>query len=141
VHDRDPLLFHDGFVLSFRNGETVQGCGDMGHCPNQFCSNRTATVPAVDILASGADNETGGSGGRPDDARADYSTLVWIYVWPNTEYSTTHSGLNNGEGYGSADSGAQTLTERLAELKELLSNGLISEEEHALGRRAALSRF
>lgn len=24
VHDRDPLLFHDGFVLSFRNGEVVR---------------------------------------------------------------------------------------------------------------------
>ena len=37
THDRDPILFNDGFVLSFRNGEIVEGCGDMGHCPNQFC--------------------------------------------------------------------------------------------------------
>eukprot|EP00937_MAST-01D_sp_MAST-1D-sp2_P006755 g6755.t1 len=38
VHDRDPLLFSDGLKLVFRNGETTTGCGDEGHCPDQWCS-------------------------------------------------------------------------------------------------------
>eukprot|EP00662_Eupelagonemidae_sp_cell21_P016368 gene16368-24608_t len=34
THDRDPLLFDDGFRLVFRNGEVTTGCGDPEHCPN-----------------------------------------------------------------------------------------------------------
>ena len=37
VHDRDPILFDDGLQLVFRNMESTTGCGDMAHCPNQYC--------------------------------------------------------------------------------------------------------
>lgn len=125
THDRDPLLFHDGFVLSFRNGEIVEGCGDMGHCPNQFCRNRTQATTNT-VRGDGGD----GSEGAPNDAA--YSTLVWIYVWPNTEYG----------GHSAAETTfkqeVSRLASRLAALGTLFASGLISEEEHSLARRAAL---
>ena len=135
THDRDPLLFRDGFVLSFRNGEVVGGCGDMHHCPNQFCRNRTR--------AAGTGTSRGGGGGgggpgslgeeaAPNDAA--YSTLVWIYVWPNTEYG----GHPAEEAASLAKQEASRLASRLAALGTLLARGLISEEEHSLARRAAL---
>lgn len=30
-------MYHDGFALQFRAGETTQGCGSELLCPNQFC--------------------------------------------------------------------------------------------------------
>ena len=54
THDRDPVLWHDGIKLVFRNCETTAGCGDLEHCPNQFCPpNTTATTTA----AATAENE------------------------------------------------------------------------------------
>lgn len=126
----------------------VEGCGDMGHCPNQFCANRTAHTAHARHTSTGvgaADDEGGsgqgsrggaGAGGGPDDIRADYSTLVWIYVWPNTDYSTT--GQRSVSQHASTAPHERTLTSRLAELTELRSDGLISEQEYTLGRRAAL---
>ena len=122
THDRDPLLFHDGFVLSFRNGEIVEGCGDMGHCPNQFCRNRTQATFTVP--------DGGSDGVAPNDAA--YSILVWIYIWPNTEYG----GVSAAETASKRE--ASQMASRLAALGTLFSNGLISEEEHLLARRAAL---
>ena len=37
THDRDPVMWNDGMQLVFRCGEATEGCGDTGHCPNQFC--------------------------------------------------------------------------------------------------------
>jgi hypothetical protein len=34
MHDRDPVLFNDGLVLTFRNMENTTGCGEMNLCPN-----------------------------------------------------------------------------------------------------------
>jgi hypothetical protein len=38
MHDlRDQIVFHDGFSLQFRAGETTSGCGSTLLCPNQYC--------------------------------------------------------------------------------------------------------
>eukprot|EP00494_Astrolonche_serrata_P024065 UN24323 len=34
VHDRDPIIFDDGFRMEFRNCEKVGGCGNSTHCPD-----------------------------------------------------------------------------------------------------------
>ena len=52
VHDRDPVLWSDGFKLIFRNCETTTGCGDIMHCPNQFCA---PNATAVDLEAVATD--------------------------------------------------------------------------------------
>jgi len=33
----DQVVFHDGFNMQFRAGETTSGCGTELLCPNQFC--------------------------------------------------------------------------------------------------------
>lgn len=38
MHDwRDPVVWHNGFKLQFRSGESTSGCGSEQLCPNQFC--------------------------------------------------------------------------------------------------------
>ena len=38
MHDlRDPIVFHNGFKLQFRSGESTSGCGSELLCPNQWC--------------------------------------------------------------------------------------------------------
>jgi len=38
MHDlRDPVLWHTGFKLQFRSGESTEGCGSEQLCPNQWC--------------------------------------------------------------------------------------------------------
>lgn len=34
MHDRDPIIFNNGFNLIFRNNEKTQGCGTMELCPS-----------------------------------------------------------------------------------------------------------
>ena len=34
---RAQVVYHDGFSLQFRAGETTRGCGSELLCPNQFC--------------------------------------------------------------------------------------------------------
>jgi len=34
MHDRDPVLFNDGLILTFRNNENTNGCGSMDLCPS-----------------------------------------------------------------------------------------------------------
>jgi hypothetical protein len=34
MHERDPVLFNDGLILTFRNMENTTGCGEMDLCPN-----------------------------------------------------------------------------------------------------------
>jgi len=38
MHDRDPVFFNDGLVLTFRNNENTYGCGSMDLCPSQYCA-------------------------------------------------------------------------------------------------------
>jgi len=122
THDRDPLLFNDGLVLTFRNGEVTTGCGDMGHCPNQFCSNGTAQA-----FSRPPEPQAGAKARAPSDA--DYETLVWIYQWPKGSQE-----LEAAQALG----GQQPLTARLAELKALLVKGLVTRAEHDAARKAAL---
>ena len=167
THDRDPILFNDGFVLSFRNGEIVEGCGDMGHCPNQFCrrnhsdgaprnGNANGAGPGEDTPRGAAAAGTAGAaasdgaplerdagkGGPDPDVTpnvAEYSTLVWMYVWPNTEYDgqAQMHGVHGSSSGGAVDRRA-ALSERLSDLKALFESGVITEKEHALARRSAL---
>ena len=44
------VVFHDGFKLQFRSGETTSGCGSEQLCPNQFCP----TNPAAGRVPPGA---------------------------------------------------------------------------------------
>jgi len=74
THDRDPLLFEDGFKLMFRNNEVTTGCGDTEHCPNQYCRPGEQPKHFDDIF-----NEQTPS--RVADG-ALYRTLVWVYEWP-----------------------------------------------------------
>jgi hypothetical protein len=74
IHDRDPLLWDNGFALVFRNMEDTTGCGDLEHCPNQFCKNGTRVddgIPPPPFAAT--------SGGATD---AFYNTVVMTYEWP-----------------------------------------------------------
>jgi hypothetical protein len=43
THDRDPILFNDGLSLVFRNMEDTTGCGNVSHCPNQYCAPGAAS--------------------------------------------------------------------------------------------------
>lgn len=73
THIRDPVIWRDSMQLIWRCGEATTGCGDMMHCPNQFCPTGEAkeqkplhvTAPAAPL-------------GTP----AHYSTLVMFYTWP-----------------------------------------------------------
>ena len=38
VHDRDPIMWHDGIKLVFRNCETTAGCGDLKALPQPVLS-------------------------------------------------------------------------------------------------------
>ena len=64
------MLWHDQFSLVFRNCEVTSGCGDMQHCPNQYCAPGAGPkdVPPVRATRSNTD--------------AAYRTLVWTYEWP-----------------------------------------------------------
>ena len=90
THDRDPVFFNDGLALVFRNSETTVGCGDMDHCPNQFCVNNTqSTNPLVrshtgngDKYGRGARYGGEASEGAKKSTNAMYKTLIWTYEWP-----------------------------------------------------------
>ena len=57
THDRDNVVWRDGMALVFRRCEDTSGCGDMMHCPNQFCSpaekqaQQTAQTASVGVSA------------------------------------------------------------------------------------------
>ena len=83
THDRDSVVWQNRMKLVFRNCETTSGCGDLEHCPNQFCNGTTRAAwkksqqqqqqqPRRRRLAAAAN----------DDAAVVYSTLVWYYEWP-----------------------------------------------------------
>lgn len=43
---RNQVVFHDGFNMQFRAGETTKGCGSELLCPNQFCPKGQPPQPA-----------------------------------------------------------------------------------------------
>ena len=102
IHDRDPILWHDGIKLVFRNCETTSGCGDLEHCPNQFClpnttaraqtpwANATATTTATAAATAlegpmaqlkRALSDDANTSSAPTNELALYSTLIWSYQW------------------------------------------------------------
>jgi hypothetical protein len=122
----------------------------MGHCPNQFCKRNGSSlkmqVGESDLQQAAAEavvSDVTTGGGAPNVAPnvAEYSTLVWIYVWPNTEYDEhakmQGSSSSSSIGRDAVDSRA-ALSERLSDLKYLFESGEITEEEHVLARRSAL---
>ena len=107
VHDRDPVVFGDGFELVFRNGEVAHGCGDMTTCPSKFCSQPSHLSPHEDLLnqqlhnqsegakrrvnqsggPKGITDQSGGPKGSTDQSGGPkgstaYDTIVWVYEWP-----------------------------------------------------------
>jgi len=89
THDRDPLLFQDGFKLIWRNGEnrsSVTGCGDMHHCPNQFCASPPKAAKSA--VKEPPHYSSPGSA-------ASYHTLVWVYEWPSSNFTEggTHAAV------------------------------------------------
>ena len=81
THDRDPLLFSSGLKLVWRNGEATTGCGDMQHCPAEFCNasaRAAATAPEGAAEAAGRAEEEGYVPAR-------FQTTVWLYEWPSAD--------------------------------------------------------
>jgi hypothetical protein len=61
--------------------ETTTGCGDLEHCPNQYCApNATAREGPNTWSAAREREQSGLRGGGNTDAM--YKTLVWTYEWP-----------------------------------------------------------
>eukprot|EP00658_Telonema_sp_P-2_P048115 TRINITY_DN36617_c0_g1_i1.p1 TRINITY_DN36617_c0_g1~~TRINITY_DN36617_c0_g1_i1.p1 ORF type:complete len:400 (+),score=92.80 TRINITY_DN36617_c0_g1_i1:36-1235(+) len=79
VHDRDPVIWRDGFRMEFRNCETTAGCGNTTFCPNQWCGAQpgTASQPNSDVPFK---DLTGTNG-----EEAVYSTTIWLYTWPTAQ--------------------------------------------------------
>ena len=80
THIEDPILWRDGMRLRFRNCEETAGCGDMNHCPNQFCSTDQR---AQQLTASPLPSHVSSKQGDVGDV-AEYSTLVFTYEWPKS---------------------------------------------------------
>lgn len=76
IHIEDPIVWSDGMRLRFRNCEETAGCGDMNHCPNQYCN---ATEKASQRQLQGSSPRLSSS---TQDNAAEYSTLVFAYEWP-----------------------------------------------------------
>lgn len=92
THDRDSVVWHDGMQLVFRNCEATAGCGDLQHCPNQYCP---PGATASSAMHAGHYKPMGRAGtAAPRDLTVTYSTLVWLYQWPTrdaTPSATTNS--------------------------------------------------
>jgi len=124
-HDRDPLLWDDGFKLVFRNMEATTGCGDLEHCPNQFCANGTA-APTVPGRRSSRPAFQRGRGGSSD---ATYNTVIWAYEWPQSAVPRSAA---------AAGAGAHVDTDVLAFLVRLGEAGaLTAAAEARLASRVA----
>jgi hypothetical protein len=94
THDRDPLFFSEGLKLVWRNGEDTVGCGDMQHCPAQYCpptslsngdSVRTLEEPEVAIQEDEgrkAPRDVTTSSSEKGWVPAVYTSTVWVYEWP-----------------------------------------------------------
>ena len=67
-HERDPVFWHDGMEVTWRNYEQVGGCGNATHCPSMFCRNDTQNHRRWHM---------------PHETKATYSTLLWTYEWPS----------------------------------------------------------
>jgi len=77
-HDRDLIIFNKGLSLVFRNYEDTTGCGDLLHCPQQWCGENGNNCAEIDRSENYIKS--------PDRTRAvaNYSTLIWVYEWPTS---------------------------------------------------------
>eukprot|EP01045_Picozoa_sp_COSAG04_P021667 COSAG04_NODE_2354_length_4285_cov_1.560440_5_plen_163_part_00 len=94
THDRDPLLFSSGLKLIWRNGEATTGCGDMQHCPAEFCnaSARAAATAPEGAAATAPEGAAEAAGGRAEEGGyvpARFQTTVWLYEWPSADEDET----------------------------------------------------
>lgn len=106
THIEDPILWTDGMRLRFRNCEATAGCGDMNHCPNQFCNateRSKQSKPSKQVPNS-----------RESDLNTDvveYSSLVFTYEWPKV-----------------APNGSEKTQAALRTIQELVSKGFLTED-------------
>ena len=146
------IVFHDGFKMQFRAGETTAGCGTELLCPNQFCPTNQSPrsdprqAAEVDALLAQRRAELTSRRQTPDhqaiattkpppppspppaNVFVMYSTLVFTYEWPTADTPSKEDGQQ----------APGSLKARLAELTGLLADGIITVEEHDGARRAAL---
>ena len=108
THTADPLVWSNGMSLVHRCGETTQGCGDINHCPNQFCN---ATQRAAEQGSAPTAPATKSNGGG-----AEYATLVWTYEWP-TEVSDADDTAELRSKLDSLQRAYDVLEARLAKLE------------------------
>lgn len=114
---RDPVIFHNGFQLTWRNMESTGGCGDdFNCCPNRFCSNedgyddgnvssrvqqkRTDDDAHEDHSRFASCEATMGKddiskhfrgGDHEKEEHVVYSSLLWYYSWRKHEHETVES--------------------------------------------------
>ncbi|CAE7886984.1 unnamed protein product [Symbiodinium necroappetens] len=84
THIEDPVLWRDGMRLRFRNCEDTEGCGDVNHCPNKFCSaaaSESSARSTEELPRAGAQHLKRERGSDAGDL-AEYSALVFSYEWP-----------------------------------------------------------
>ncbi len=100
THDRDPLFFSEGLKLVWRNGEDTVGCGDMQHCPAQYCpptSLRHDTVGTLEeqevVKQEDEGRKTSGDVAASSSEKgwvpAVYTSTVWVYEWPTQSSAPT----------------------------------------------------
>jgi hypothetical protein len=100
THTYDPILFHNGMELVFRNFESTKGCGSMECCPNQFCrdgesfdeeeeattgNNGSHPADHPNIQRQAKEKESKSRKQEPPTEPVVYSSLVWYYVWDDDD--------------------------------------------------------
>lgn len=133
------------------------GCDEVNHDPNAICcwTKHVSTQISVHVGNNLSTGEVAGHGGAPAPGpgpgpgpapwqpplaplppagKTMYSTLVYTYEWPTTDTPRSTKG-------GAASDGevrSPRLVDRLAELTDLLAQGLITSGEHTAARKVAL---
>ena len=93
VHDRDPVLFNDGLVLTFRNGEEVGGCGSMERAPNQWCPPNASSAHAAAAAAVNMSQYVLGAQGATCDEACD---ALQQFCAPDISAAVTAMDADNG---------------------------------------------
>lgn len=120
THTHDPVLFRGGMALVFRNCEVTSGCGTPTMCPDRFC------YPGHDGVSQGRDltdtvEEILKLHRRvPSNVDAVYTTLVWVYDWPNMDADATTSKPHD------ASPSSHDLDECLLVVRQLAHDGLLT---------------
>ena len=87
VHTNDLVFTQGGGELKWRVGEVTTGCGDMGHCPNQFCPGGK---PIEGMPTSPPKKSNFVS------SNVTYTTMVMRYEWAETAEMASHHDASSG---------------------------------------------